>query len=347
MTSLEHLANKSRFMALRLPHWQAERAIRIDRPRAGGRLNGKPDGLRAPGGGPAGAVGGTHKGKGKLAGRLSGRPPPLAITRFERNARRLAGVCPRAAEMGLAPGMMLTEARALVPELTFCDEAPRDDARALEALALWCRRYAPHTAIRDPHAVMIDITGATHLFGGEKAMLGDVLARLSGLGYTVLGAIADTGPGALALTHDHHRYISAPGTMAEDLAPSSVAALGLGETAVSALNILGLRSIGDLQRVPRASLVPRLGLAAMARLDEALGNRAAPLSPLTETIPARAFRRFFDPLERPQDILACLGGLADAVAVANVEELDEEAGSRRPWLVGSVCAGALALGMLL
>ncbi|VAW18810.1 DNA polymerase-like protein PA0670 [hydrothermal vent metagenome] len=279
-------------MALKLPHWLAERAIGTQRKLSGGRLEGKPDGLRSP----------------------AAPSPPLGVTRFERNARRLAGVCAYAAALGLAPGMMLTEARALAPELTFCEEEPRADARALNALALWCRRYAPHVATRGGDGVVVDITGAAHLFGGEAAVLADVLARLKGFGYTVRGAIADTGPGALALAHAHPHAISAPGALAEDLAPLPVAALGLGEEEVSALHMLGLRRIGDLAALPRASRRARLGLEVMARLDAALGVRATPLSPLTEIVPVRAFRRFFEPLERPEDILACLAGLAGAVA---------------------------------
>jgi len=236
------------------------------------------------------------------------------VTRFERNARRLAGVCPRAAALGLATGMMLTEARALAPELTFCEEEPAADAAALEALALWCRRYAPHAATRGGDAVVVDITGAAHLFGGDAAVLTDVLARLNSFGYTVRGAIADTWPGALALAHVQPRTISDPGALTEDLAPLPVAALGLAAAEVSTLHTLGLRRIGDLRNMPRASLRTRLGPEAMARLDGALGATATPLSPLRETVPARAFQRFFDPLERPEDILACLVGLAKAVA---------------------------------
>lgn len=301
-SSLEHLVNSPRFLAVCLPHWPAERARRAGRPLSGGRGGAKPDGLRS----------------------LDAPVAPLAVTRFEKNARRIGGVDARAAALELAPGMMLTNARALVPDLTFCDEEPDADAAALAALALWCRRYAPHTAPHSgpnvPDAVGIDITGAAHLFGGERAVLGDILRRLAGLGYTVRGAIADTGPGARALAQAHNRFISAAGALHEDLNPLPVAVLGLGEAATGSLQILGLRRIGDLARVPRATLRPRLGADAMARLDEALGAKGAPLSPLKEIIPARAFRRFFDPLERPEDILACLagkdgrGGLADAVA---------------------------------
>lgn len=292
-------------MALRLPHWAAERAIRTDRTVSGGQAEGtRPDGLRS----------------------LHAPRPPLAVTRFEKNARRLAGVDPRAAGLGLYPGLMLTEARALVPDLQFREAVPGEDAEALAALALWCRRYAPHSAARIPDAIVVDITGAAHLFGGERALLADAMARIGGLGYTVAGAVADTGPGALALACAQSRFVSKPGALADDLAPLPVAALGLDEAAVAALRILGLRRIGDLAAVPRASLRPRLGLQAMTLLDEALGARAAPLSAPAESVPARAFRRFADPIETPQAILAALPPMAAAVA-ETLEGRDE--GARR------------------
>ena len=119
---------------------------------------------------------------------------PVVTTLSHANARRLAGVDANAAALGLIPGMMLTEARALVPCLTAIEADEAGDTAALEALALWCRRYSPMTAPRPGDAVLIDITGVAHLFCGEEALI--EAAHASGSPVEASGA--DAGGGIFA-----------------------------------------------------------------------------------------------------------------------------------------------------
>ena len=64
-----------------------------------------------------------------------------------------------------------------------------------ERLAHWCGRYTPWTALDDTGGVWMDITGCAHLFGGERAMIGDLVARVADQELAVRAAVADT-PGA-------------------------------------------------------------------------------------------------------------------------------------------------------
>ncbi len=76
---------------------------------------------------------------------------PIATFAAERGGLRLAAVCPLAARAGLRPGMMLPDARAMLPELAVHPAAPEADAGFLERLAGWCERYTPYVAIDRPH----------------------------------------------------------------------------------------------------------------------------------------------------------------------------------------------------
>jgi protein ImuB len=130
--------------------------------------------------------------------------------------------------------------------------------------------------------VWLDVTGAAHLVGGEEALLDELVTRLAPLGHRVHAAIAD-GPriaqalarfGALA-----HSVVAAPGEGARALASLPVQALPIDLDAAGFLLRLGVVTVGDLARLPRASLGARLGAQAPLVLELAAGRDAAPLVP--------------------------------------------------------------------
>ena len=84
---------------------------------------------------------------------------------------------------GLRIGMPAAKAQALVPGLILRDADPAADAKALDRLALWAlQRYAPIAAADPPDGLIIDVTGAAHLHGGE-----DVYAERHGQTARFLG----------------------------------------------------------------------------------------------------------------------------------------------------------------
>ena len=63
----------------------------------------------------------------------------------------------------------------MIPHLICKPADPEADARALTALAVWAGRWSPSVSL-DPasdglEGLFLDVTGATHLFGGEAALL--------------------------------------------------------------------------------------------------------------------------------------------------------------------------------
>ncbi len=192
--------------------------------------------------------------------------------------------------------MALSDARAIHPGLATAPAEPEADAAALRDLAEWCGRYSPWTSVEGADGIWLDVTGCAHLFGGEDALLADIEARLAAAGLESRLGLADT-PGtawALARFGEGTRNIAPPGGNAAALAPLPVAALRLDEASGRLLQRLGLRRIGQLYDLPRAALARRFGGADAAaplltRLDQALGRRREPLSPL-RPVPARRAR---------------------------------------------------------
>jgi protein ImuB len=227
---------------------------------------------------------------------------PLATFAGHKGALRLDAVCARAGEAGLSPGMMLADARAMVPALQVQAAEPAVDARLLEDLAAWCERYTPGVAIDRSHehaaggALWLEVTGCAHLFGGEAALRADLLARLRRQGLAAEAAIADTPGAAWAVARYGEAPIVPPGGVRVALAPLPVAALRLDPDAVRMLERLGLERIESLYPLPRRALVARFGEALTRRLDQAQGVVDEPISPRPPPPAHRAQLVFAEPI---------------------------------------------------
>src|SRR6185295_244010 len=126
------------------------------------------------------------------ASRSGGPDKPLAVVAKIKSALRLIALDATAERAGLSVGQALADARAMIPSLDAVDEDGTGDERLLTAIADWAERYTPLVALAPPHGLMLDITGAAHLFGGEEGLRTDLAARLQAQGFLARAAIADT-----------------------------------------------------------------------------------------------------------------------------------------------------------
>src|SRR5579871_6803364 len=152
---------------------------------------------------------------------------PLVLSVKSNNARILYAVDLKAARLKLKPGMPLASARAMVRELAVIEADEPADAKLLAGIADWCDRFSPFVAIDGMDGLLLDVTGASHLFGGEAAMLQTVRTSIARQGFTVRAALAGTAAAARALARYADAAIAAPGTEAEAVAFLPVAALDL------------------------------------------------------------------------------------------------------------------------
>ena len=237
---------------------------------------------------------------------------PFAVTLSEGNHDRLYALNLEAEGQGLERGMGLADARAYVPDLITRPADIDADRRFLTMLARWATRYTPHAGLDGENGLVLDITGAAHLFDGETAMLEDMKERLARARLSVKIGIADTRGAAWALSH-FAPGIAPPGKTGAALGPLPVAALRIDEKTATALKRLGLNTIADMAVLPRATLARRFDMALIARLDQATGERGEAVSPLSEPPHYGVRMTFPEPIGLVDDVMAALSRLLDTL----------------------------------
>jgi len=124
---------------------------------------------------------------------------PFAIIATDNNTQTLASLSPVAEAEGLRVGQPLRDARAFCPELLTRPANPLAEAAFLTTLRRWAGKFTPYVSEERPAALMLDITGCAHLFGGEAALTGVLQAECADLGLSLQTGIADTAGAAWAL----------------------------------------------------------------------------------------------------------------------------------------------------
>ncbi|WP_417808144.1 Y-family DNA polymerase [Thioclava sp.] len=198
---------------------------------------------------------------------------PLVLTLSQNNANRIYCLNVAAQSRGLYRGMPFSDARAFCPDLSSRPAAPQADMQFLTVLRRWATRWCPWVGFEGRDGLVLDITGSAHLFGDEEAMIATMRARLARAGLSVQIGSGNTRGAAWARAH------YGEGAVLEKL---PVDALRLEANTVTALQRMGLRSIGQLADSPRAPLARRFGPTVLLRLDQALGAQPEQICPEAE-----------------------------------------------------------------
>ena len=243
---------------------------------------------------------------------------PLALIAETAHGPRIAAVNAAGLEAGARAGMMLADARALCPALATAPSDPAGDLAFLESLALWAQRWGPWSAMDPPDGLIVDITGAAHLFGGEARLLADARAALARRGLAARLAIAPTAGAAWALAHyGPEAAIFHPGDSLNEL---PVAALRLDPDILQLLRRLGLKQIGDLSGIGRDALARRFrtrrapAANPLVRLDQLLGRVPEPLLPVVAHDMPMVQRRLMEPIRHRALLDQVLGDLSGDMA---------------------------------
>ena len=124
---------------------------------------------------------------------------PLAVVRSDGPAQVLASLSAEAAAAGLYSGQSLRDAHATCADLITREQVPHREAAFLGAVHRWAGKFSPWVAAEEPDALVIDLTGCAHLFGGEEGLARQVTQDCADLGLSVRFGIADTLGAAWAL----------------------------------------------------------------------------------------------------------------------------------------------------
>ena len=254
---------------------------------------------------------------------------PLALITETAHGPRIDRPNHAARAQGVRTGAMLADARTLCPQIAVEVSDAAGDLDFLERLALWAQRWGPWAAVDPPDALLVDISGAAHLFGGEERLLADAAALFARRGLFARLAIAPTAGAAWAMSHygPDRALLSPQDDAAARLADLPVAALRLDEDVLTVLKRLGLKRIGDLtgrfgESAGRDALHRRFrnrkspAANPLVRLDQLLGKVPEPLLPVVPTEMPLVQRRLLEPI-RHRDLLdRVLEDLAEDMARA-------------------------------
>lgn len=253
---------------------------------------------------------------------------PVALSRDGTHGPVVHAVNLAAQARGILAGARVVDVQAIHPDLHIERADIDGDALLLQRLVFWSRRWGPWTVRDVDDGLILDVTGCAHLFGGEAALLHDITQRFKMQGLTVRLAIAPTRGAAQALA----RFAPAAsmcdqGGVQQALASLPVSALRLDQATARLLDRLGLKTIGALMRVPRASVMRRFAKLEVGRnplilLDRALGRAADPLDAPPDATVYMARSRLPDPVIDPAPHLpGLIGDLCQSLAA-------EERGAR-------------------
>jgi protein ImuB len=236
-------------------------------------------------------------------------PLPLAVLTAAPGTTILAA-SPRAKAAGVHCGQRSASALALLPELQLKTRDPEREADALAEIATWAGRFSPRISLSPPDAVLLEISACLRLFGGAARIEHALRAGLAELGFDARTACAPTplaarwfaraGASADAESRppaqagnelsDASATAAAPAEAAPGASPDWLTTLDglaldlLGDSGgdgcdahtLELLAGLGLRTLGEVRRLPAAGLARRQAQAASRTLARARGELADP-----------------------------------------------------------------------
>jgi len=143
---------------------------------------------------------------------------------------------------------------------------------SLEPIAAWACQFTPKVSLEPPRALLLEIAGSLRYFGGLEDLLQRLEQGCEALGFAASLATAPTPRAAL--------------WCARGKAPAlDGLSLRVTDFDLSLFDSIGIRTVGELRRLPREGLARRCGQALLDDLDRALGALPEP-------------RRFFVPPAR-------------------------------------------------
>ncbi|MAT33943.1 MAG: nucleotidyltransferase [Ponticaulis sp.] len=230
---------------------------------------------------------------------------PFAITAEEKNAWRITHANEPAFKNGVASGQSLADARAICPALLTAPADPVREAGLLRSLRRWADQFSPVVALHEPDALLLDIAGGAHLFGGETDMAQTAIQRLVDMGLSARAGLADTRRAALALARFGSQKIAiAPsGETQAHIESLPLEALGCDPRALQGMRRAGLKTLGQIFAIKSADLARRYGVDVMQSRAALLGHHPDPVR-LSAPDPVYAARMSLpDPVGHHKDVL--------------------------------------------
>jgi protein ImuB len=231
----------------------------------------------------------------------------------------LAAVNHAAESFGVRVGQTVAEAHAFVSRLVVKEITREQLLSRLGEIAEVALGFGPTVSLEAPDTVWVDVTGASHLAGGEEALALDLGARVRALGHRVRVGVA-SGP-RLAQAFARWGRVSREGCLivsqeetARRVAELPVRALPIDTERAAWLVRLGVLTVGAVSLLPRAAAASRLGEEASRVLDLAEGRDDSPLVAYVPPAIPHEETTWDEPIDGTEPLLFVLRGLVSRLS---------------------------------
>ena len=178
---------------------------------------------------------------------------------------------------GVAPGMALNSALALLPDARVLARDSRRERALLETVAVMALDFTPRVNLDPPDGVLLEVRGSLRLFGGVRQLCARVGERLRARGLAPRIALTPTRLASLWFARsDMEVVLRRPEALAGRLAALPLACTRWPERSLRSLATMGVRAVGDCLRLPRDGFTRRFELQMRLDLDRALGHAPDP-----------------------------------------------------------------------
>jgi protein ImuB len=201
----------------------------------------------------------------------------LAVFEDKEGIRRILLANKKARVAGVAPGLAVNAALALLPTLCLEERSRQRERQALENLATWAEQFTSFVSIEAPNILLLEIAGSLKLFGGLLSLQQRIAAELENLGFSALLSIAPTPQASTWLAKAGRRAcIQKEMELTGALSDLPIRCLGWPDSVNETLSGMGITHVGDCLRLPREGFARRFGTARLLELDRALGRLPDP-----------------------------------------------------------------------
>jgi protein ImuB len=197
-------------------------------------------------------------------------PSPRSLDLFRPVAARADGSVAAPAQLWLAASLAASSSKPTQQDL--------------ERLATRAQRLTPRVSLDPPDGLLLEVKGSLHLFGGVEGLSREMAGECSRLRLPCILAVAPTPLAALALTRAGLKLgvsscvtpaslvVTDPAQLVGKLSPLPLATLRWPQDTLDRLARIGVRTIGEALRLPRAGFARRFGAAQLLTLDRLTGR---------------------------------------------------------------------------
>ena len=144
---------------------------------------------------------------------------------------------------------------------------------SLERLALCAQRFTPRVSLVPPDGLVLEVKGSLHLFNGVEGLSRALASECASLGLKCMVALAPTPLAALVAARIGQPFVVTELTrLVGQLMPLPLAGLRWPQKTLERLARMGVRTIGQVLRLPRAGFARRFGTDLLATLDRLTGR---------------------------------------------------------------------------